>query len=127
MKMLFYSQIVAEDKIKRAIKEGQFENLEGAGKPLPKDEAELLPPEMRMAYRILKNAGYTSPITQDNKEIAKIADMLDETEDEQERYRQMQKLNVLSERMNMRLNRPVNLEVEEYFERVVRKVDINND
>jgi hypothetical protein len=47
-----------EDLIKRAQERGEFDNLSGMGKPLPKDEFEHLPQEMRMAARILKNAGY---------------------------------------------------------------------
>ncbi len=31
-----FSHIVSEDKIKRAIKDGDFQNLPGMGKPLPK-------------------------------------------------------------------------------------------
>lgn len=49
---------VIEDLIKRAQERGEFDNLSGMGKPLPKDEFEHLPPEMRMAARILKNAGF---------------------------------------------------------------------
>ncbi|MCI3987943.1 DUF1992 domain-containing protein, partial [Bacillus vallismortis] len=52
-----FSHIVSEDKIKRAIKDGEFENLQGMGKPLPKDDAAHLPESLRMSYRMLKNAG----------------------------------------------------------------------
>ncbi|MCY8988819.1 DUF1992 domain-containing protein [Bacillus atrophaeus] len=43
-----FAQIVAEDKIKRAIQEGKFQNLPGMGKPLPKDDAAHLPESLRM-------------------------------------------------------------------------------
>ncbi|MED4663407.1 DUF1992 domain-containing protein, partial [Bacillus subtilis] len=48
-----FSHIVSEDKIKRAIKDGDFQNLPGMGKPLPKDDAAHLPESLRMGYRIL--------------------------------------------------------------------------
>ncbi|QOQ56820.1 DnaJ family domain-containing protein [Bacillus amyloliquefaciens] len=51
------AHIVAEDKIKRAIKDGEFAGIKGMGKPLPKDDAAHLPESLRMGYRILKNAG----------------------------------------------------------------------
>ena len=50
---------VAEQKIQEALKEGVFDNLPGAGKPLVQEDLSHLPPEMRMAYTILKNSGYT--------------------------------------------------------------------
>lgn len=52
--MMDFSHIVSEDKIKRAIKDGEFENLPGMGKPLPKDDAAHLPESLRMSYRMLK-------------------------------------------------------------------------
>ncbi|MBY8914419.1 DUF1992 domain-containing protein [Bacillus sp. YC2] len=51
------AHIVAEDKIKRAIKDGEFQSIKGMGKPLPKDDAAHLPESLRMGYRLLKNAG----------------------------------------------------------------------
>lgn len=40
---------------------GEFDNLPGAGQPLALDEDPLLPEELRLAYRLLKNAGYLPP------------------------------------------------------------------
>ncbi|KXZ22715.1 hypothetical protein AXI59_08335 [Bacillus nakamurai] len=51
------AHIVAEDKIKRAIKDGEFQSIKGMGQPLPKDDAAHLPESLRMGYRLLKNAG----------------------------------------------------------------------
>ena len=45
-----FSSIVSEDKIKRAIKDGEFEGLPGMGKPLKKDDAAHVPEHLRMAY-----------------------------------------------------------------------------
>lgn len=46
-----------EQKIQEAIAKGEFDNLPGAGKPLDLDDDTFAPADMRMAYRILKNAG----------------------------------------------------------------------
>jgi len=121
--MKTFSQIVSEDRIKRAIKEGKFDNLEGAGKPLPPDEAANLPPELRMAYRMLKNSGYVPAEIAEEKEITRTIDLLAHMKDEGERYRQMQKLNVMIMQMNERRGRPVNLDdSDEYYRRIVEKV-----
>lgn len=49
---------VAEERIRAALAEGAFDNLPGAGKPLCLEDDAHLPPESRMAYKILKNSGY---------------------------------------------------------------------
>jgi len=125
---------VAEDHIRRALREGKFDNLDGMGKPLPRDEAEDLPPELRMAYRILKSSGYVPAEIAEEKEITSAIDLLSHMKDEGERYRQMQKLNVMIMKMNERRGRPVNLDdSSEYYRLIVEKVRIaeerfgNND
>ncbi|MBS2967742.1 DUF1992 domain-containing protein [Metabacillus sp. KIGAM252] len=49
--------IAAEDKIKKAIKDGEFENLQGMGKPLKLEDLSGIPENLRMAYKVMKNAG----------------------------------------------------------------------
>jgi len=48
---------IAERKIQEAIDEGKFDNLPGKGKPLNLDDDPFTPQHLRMANRILKNAG----------------------------------------------------------------------
>lgn len=48
---------IAERKIQEAIEEGKFDNLPGKGKPLEFDDDPFTPPHLRLANRILKNAG----------------------------------------------------------------------
>ena len=51
--------LLAERKIEEAIARGEFDDLPGAGRPLDLDDVDpLLPEELRMAFRILKNADY---------------------------------------------------------------------
>ena len=121
--MNLYSQIVAEDRIRRAQKEGKFDDLDGMGRPLPPDEAMKLPPELRMAYRMLKNSGYVPAEIAEEREIVRTIDLLEHMADESERYRQMQKLNVMIMKMNERRGRPVALEAtDDYYRRIVEKV-----
>ncbi|PIQ26071.1 DUF1992 domain-containing protein [bacterium (Candidatus Blackallbacteria) CG17_big_fil_post_rev_8_21_14_2_50_48_46] len=49
--------LIVEQKIQEALRRGEFENLPGAGQPLNLEEDSDVPPESRMAYKILKNAG----------------------------------------------------------------------
>ncbi len=48
---------IAERKIQDAIEEGAFDNLPGKGKPIVFEDDPLTPSHLRMANRILKNAG----------------------------------------------------------------------
>ena len=54
-------ETIAEQRISEALARGDFEDLPGAGQPLDLEEDLLVPEDLRMAYRILKNAGYVPP------------------------------------------------------------------
>jgi len=55
-------EIIGERKIEEAIARGELDDLPGAGRPLELDDGDpLLPPELRMALRILRNAGVRAP------------------------------------------------------------------
>jgi hypothetical protein len=50
---------IAEEKIKEAMERGEFDNLEGSGKPLRGLDAYFATPEsVRLGYSILKNSGF---------------------------------------------------------------------
>ncbi|MEF2229832.1 MAG: DUF1992 domain-containing protein [Pseudodesulfovibrio sp.] len=123
MQEYFVSQVIAEERIRRAMEEGQFDNLEGAGRPLKPDGTENLPPELRMAFRVLRNAGYVPAEVAQEREITQAIELLSAMEDERERYRQVQKLNVMIMKMNEQRCRPVNLEAaDDYYRRIVERV-----
>ena len=48
---------LAEKAIQDAIARGELDALPGSGRPLQLDDDALIPEELRLAYRILKNAG----------------------------------------------------------------------
>ena len=52
---------LVERRIQSAIARGDFDNLPGAGRPLALDDDPLVPEELRVAHRLLKNAGYVPP------------------------------------------------------------------
>ena len=53
---------IAEQRIREAIEQGKLDNLPGAGRPLKIELDHHLPPELRMAYSILRNAGFVPPV-----------------------------------------------------------------
>ncbi|GAB6989042.1 DnaJ family domain-containing protein [Paenibacillus pini] len=48
---------LAEQKIKDAMEQGEFNHLPGQGKPLYIEDLSHIPPELRVPYKIMKNAG----------------------------------------------------------------------
>lgn len=66
-----------EQKIQEAIRRGEFDALEGAGQPLHFDDEDV-PPESRMAYKILKNAGIVPEEMQIRKDIMSLEQLIDD-------------------------------------------------
>jgi len=60
-------ELIAERKIAEAAAQGEFDGLPGAGKPLDLDEDPLVPEDMRMANRILRNAGFAPREVEDSR------------------------------------------------------------
>ncbi len=117
---------IAEEKIQEAMRNGDFDSLSGHGKPMRLEDDSRVPSDLRMAYKILKNAGYVPEEVQLRKQINTTRDLLEQCTDEKEKYQQIQKLNLLITRMNMRRKIPVNLEENQlYYEKLVDKVKIN--
>jgi hypothetical protein len=86
----------------------------------------LVPEELRMAHKILKNAGYLPPEIESKKEIQQIEDLLVNCEDEYTRVKQLKKLNYLVMKLNTMKGDVVNIESqEEYFRQVVERISVN--
>lgn len=67
---------LVEDRIREAQKNGEFENLPGFGKPLPDDELANIPEDLRMAYRLMRNAGFSPEEASIKKELMTIEDLI---------------------------------------------------
>jgi hypothetical protein len=109
-------QRIAEQRIREAIEEGALDNLPGKGKPLVLEDDSHIPDDLRMVYKILKNAGITPPEIALKKEISKVEELLSGTTDAREKYRQVRKLNFLIMKLNMTRKVPINLEMDQYYE-----------
>lgn len=116
---------IAERRIEESLRRGEFDDLEGKGRKIVFEDDSMIPEDLRMAYKILKNAGYIPPELVEEKELVTAMDLLEAATEEQERYRQMQKLNFLVMKMNARRSRPVELEKNQlYYEKVVARTPV---
>ncbi len=112
---------IAEQRIREAALRGDFDDLPGAGQPLDLGDDLLVPEELRMAYRILKNAGFVPPEVQTLKEIGALERLIQSLDDGEERSVAMRKLRLLT--MQLGNSRSGNLRLEaDYYDAMVQRL-----
>ena len=74
--MLAGFEKIVEERIKQAQRKGDFQNLSGAGRPLRMEDDFNIPEDLRMAYKVLKNADLVPPEIELKKEILQTEDLL---------------------------------------------------
>ena len=96
--MLLLDMIV-EQRIEAAIAAGEFDHLPGAGKPLDLDDDRLVPEELRVAHRILRNAGFLPAELETRREIASVESLLRAAADDETRRRAIARLALLEAKL----------------------------
>lgn len=90
---------LAENRIQEALERGEFNGLPGSGRSLCLDDDSMVPEELRMAYRILRNANYLPPELQLRRDIERVEDLLSEVQadaaDHEQRREAHRRLTVL--------------------------------
>jgi len=111
---------IVEERILRAQKEGKFENLPGSGKPLVFNNDYYIPEDLRLAYKILKNADCVPPEIELKKQIRQTEDLLAGMQETSEKYRLLKKLNFLIMKLNTLRDSSIMFEVpQRYMESLV--------
>lgn len=78
--------LFVEEKIKKAVEDGEFNDLPGMGKPLDfRDDLPGLAPELKIGFKVLKNAGYIPEKGERNKADISIHDLLSYATDGEEK------------------------------------------
>ena len=117
-----YEKIV-EQRIKEAMEKGEFENLPGRGKPIPLEDDSHVPEDLRLAYKLLKNADCLPPELLEKKEILQMEDMLTAIPDEKERYKLIKKINFKIMKLNvMGRKSPLLEEKQIYYKKLIDKI-----
>ena len=60
---------LVDQKIREAMEQGEFDDLPGKGKPIDTSENPFEDPELRMAHRMLRNAGFAPSWIEERKDI----------------------------------------------------------
>ena len=117
---LLVFQKIAEERIKEALENGELEAPSCKGKPLDLKEDPFVPEDLRLVYKILKNAGFLPKEVELMKEIKRIEELLEK--DTKEAYLRVRKLNALIFKLNQMRKVPLNLEKSEYYSKVAEKI-----
>jgi len=91
---------IVEERIKKAQEQGLFDNLPGAGRPLELPQDQHIPEDLRLSYKILRNADCLPPEIELKKEIYNTEQLLIQMPDTAERYATLKKLNYLIFKFN---------------------------
>ena len=120
-------QLIAERKISQAINEGRLQDAQDKwrGRPLVHEDDSFVPQDLKMAYKILKNSGFVPQELLDRQEVNRLEELIASCEDEQQRLRQMKKLDLLLMKMDIKGTRRQSLTShDEYYRKVVEKVEV---
>ncbi|MEJ2645588.1 MAG: DUF1992 domain-containing protein [Gammaproteobacteria bacterium] len=119
---------LAERRILESLARGELDDLPGAGRPLDLDDDTLVPPELRVAYRILKNAGYLPPEVGVRREIRAVDELLAIAEAPDVRAEAERRLQMLLRRLDMmRPGRRHPAVEREYHQRLRARLDPTAD
>ena len=89
--------------------------------PLEMDDLSLVPEELRMCYKVLKNAGLLPPELELRKEIATLELLLETIDDERVLESTISTLNEKIMRLNIIEKRSLPLEKKQYYAKSLRK------
>ncbi|ADU70905.1 DnaJ family domain-containing protein [Pantoea sp. At-9b] len=82
---------LAEQHILAAQEKGELSNLRGEGAPLLLEDDSGVPEELRMGYRLLKNAGFLPPELEMRREALEVKDLLRELDPDDHQARELAK------------------------------------
>ena len=103
---------LVEQRLQEAVSRGELDNLPGAGRPLELEDDPLVPEDLRLAYRILKNAGFVPPEVESLNQISQLEALVQQGEDDAAaRAKAVRKLALLRTRIETR-----------YYEKAVQKL-----
>ena len=117
---------IVEERIRRAMEKGEFDDLDGVGEPLKLEDDSHLAEDLRLAYKILKNAECLPPEIELRRDIEKTEDLLSALPDTAEKYQILKKLNYLILKLNAMRQTSIANEIPQYYAgRIVSRLEKN--
>jgi hypothetical protein len=112
---------IVERRIAEAVERGDFDDLLGAGRPLEIEDDPLVPAELRVAYRLLRNAGYVPDEVRLFAELRSAEQLLMQASEGEERVAATARLRLLLERLGAGRAMPLQTQAH-YFERLIDRL-----
>ncbi len=112
---------IAEERIREAMEKGEFDDLPGKGKPVNLEDMSMVPPELRPAFKLLKNAGFLPPEMELRKEIASLEELIECIDDERILEETVALLNEKILTLNIMEKRSLPLEKKQYYADALRR------
>ncbi|MCP5197414.1 MAG: DUF1992 domain-containing protein [Gammaproteobacteria bacterium] len=114
---------IAEARLQEAIDRGELRDLPGEGQPLRLEDDSAIPEELRVAYRLLKNAGFLPPELQLRRDVREAEQLLQQLP-EGDRSRARARLELLQLRLAAHRRPAMNLLLEDqYRQRLLERLD----
>jgi len=105
-----YLHRLVEERIQKAQEEGVFDNLPGTGKPLNLDDDSTIPEDLRLVFKVLKNA-HCLPVEMElRKEIFNLRQLLAAAVDPNSQRELRRELNLRILNLNTRRSRTAALD-----------------
>ncbi|GAB4489637.1 MAG: DUF1992 domain-containing protein [Thermodesulfovibrionales bacterium] len=101
---------IAERRIRDGIERGEFENLSGSGRPLLFEDESWIPGDLRIAYRVLRNAGCIPPELELRKELLSLRDLMATLDDDEKRMKALRRFNHALLKLSEMRKRPFSLD-----------------
>jgi hypothetical protein len=115
---------IVEERIKQAQEKGAFDNLSGSGQPLVFEDDRHVAEDLRLAYKILKNADCLPPEIEIKKEIQQTEALLAQMKNTESKYRILKKLNYLIMKLNASREGSVQFDMpQRYADKVVDRIE----
>ena len=90
--------------LREAAASGELQGIDGFGKPLPEDAGwNATPEELRMPFKILKNAGFAPPEVEMFRQRAELTAALESATSEAEKVATQKRLGELQQKIALRL------------------------
>ena len=114
---------IAERRIQEAMQRGELDDLPLKGQPLPHEDLSAVPEELRMGYKILKNAGFLPEELQLQQELVSLNKLIQtcETPEEQQALKRRMTLRQLHFDLLME-KQGRNLGYQDYEEKLARRL-----
>jgi len=120
--MLSGFENLVEQRILAAQRKGEFENLPGSGAPIDFANDSHVPEDLRMAYKMLKNADCVPPEIEIKRQILNTEDLLGGMKDSREKYKVIKKLNYLIMKLNCLRDTAISLEEPQYSGQILDRL-----